>query len=61
MKPFIKFVDGIEKGYTDLSRLKIEKEMSNAVTVSMSQERLPAVIKGEWSKEVNKRESGQRR
>ena len=54
MKAFIKFVDVIEKGYTDLSRLKIEKEMSNAVTVSMLEERLPAVIKREWSKEVNK-------
>ena len=54
MKGFIKFVEIIETGYDDLCRLKIEKEMSNSVTVSMLEERLPAVIKREWSREVNR-------
>ena len=57
MKEFIHFVEIIEKGYADLSRLSLQREMSNSVTTSMIEERLPALIKREWSKEVNKSDS----
>ena len=57
MKGFIEFVEIIEKGYVDLSRLSLQREMSNAVTVSMLEEKIPGVIKREWSKEVNKADS----
>ena len=51
---FIRVVNIIEKGYTDLRRLKSEMEISNSITVSMLEVRLPPMIKREWSKEVNK-------
>ena len=51
---FIQLVNIIEKGYADLRRLKLDKEMSNSITVSMVEEKLPSSIKREWSKEVNK-------
>ena len=56
-KEFIRVVNIIEKGYLDLKRLKLEKEMSNTVTVSLLESRLPVDIKREWSKEINRRDS----
>ena len=54
---FIQFVNVIERGYTDLKRLDLEKEMSNSVTVSMLEGRLPPTIKRDWAKEVSKTDS----
>ena len=46
-KGFIQYVDIIERGYTDLKRLKLEREMSNSTTVSMLERRLPPTIRRE--------------
>ena len=43
-----------ERAYTSLSRLEIEKEMSNTITLSIIEERLPGNIGRERSKEVNR-------
>ena len=56
-KEFIKVINVIEKGYTDLCRLNLEREISNSVTVSLLEGRLPPTIKREWSREVNKADS----
>ena len=56
-KGFIHLVDVVEKGYADLCRLNIGKEMSNSLTVSMIEERLPTDIRRNWSKEVNRQDS----
>ena len=56
-KNFIQFVNVIERGYADLCTLNIEKEMSNSITVSMIEEKLPNDIRREWSKKVNKSHS----
>ena len=53
-KSLLHLVDIVERGYSSLSRLKIEKEMSNAITLSIIEERLPGNVRREWSKEVNK-------
>ena len=54
---FIKFVNVIERGYTDLKRLNLQQEMSNSVTVSMLEGRLPPTIRRDWAKEVSKSDS----
>ena len=51
-KAFVEFVDVIEMGHRDLSRLNIEKEISNSQTVSLIEEKLPISIKLKWSKKV---------
>lgn len=51
---FLDLVNTVEKGYYDLARIKMESEMSNNATVSLVEERLPRIIRREWSKEVNK-------
>ena len=56
-KNFIQFVNVIDRGYTDLCRLNIEKEMSNSITVSMNEEKLLNNIRSERSKKVNKSHS----
>ena len=54
---FIHLVDVIERGYADLCRLGIGKGMSNSLTVSMIEEKLPSDIRRDWSKEVNQKKS----
>ena len=41
---FIALVDIMERGYRDLKRIKFEKEISNATTVSMVEAVLPKFI-----------------
>ena len=50
-------VDVVEKGYCDLSRVGIEREISNTSTVSIIEEKLPKDITREWSREVNRTNS----
>ena len=45
---FIALVDIMERGYRDLKRIKFEKEISNATTVSMVEAVLPKFILREW-------------
>ena len=45
----LKFIDLVEKGYEDLKKMKAENEMSNATIVSLIEERLPKLIRREWS------------
>ena len=52
-KGFLELVDIVEKGYQDLKRMNVEKEMSNATTVSFIEERLPRLIRREWSLKVS--------
>ena len=54
---FIALVDIMERGYRDLKRIKFEKEISNATTVSMVEAVLPKFILREWSREVNRKDS----
>ena len=50
----LNLVDVVERGYSNLSRINIEKQMSNSITLSIIEEKLPGNIRREWSKEVNK-------
>ena len=43
-RAFIQLVNVTEKGYADLRRLKLEKEMSNSLTVSLIERKLPPSI-----------------
>eukprot|EP00794_Sanderia_malayensis_P021205 gene21205-23287_t len=54
---FIELVETVEKGYRDLLRVGIEREISNTSTVSIIEEKLPRDIRREWSREVNKANS----
>lgn len=56
-KALIQLVDIVESGYANLKRLGIESEMSNTITLSLIEEKLPNSTRREWSKEVNKKES----
>ena len=49
--------DIVEKAFANLSRLGIQMEMSNTITLSLIEEKLPNNIRREWSKELNKEES----
>ena len=53
----IDFVNVIERGYTDLKRLNLEREISNSITVSMLEGKLPPSLRREWSKLVNCRDT----
>ena len=53
----LKLIDIVEKGYANLSRVKMEKEMSNTITLSMIEEKLSGTVRREWSKEVNREDS----
>ena len=41
---FLHLIDSVERGYRYLSRMKLDKEMSNNTVVSMIQEKLPRDI-----------------
>ena len=56
-KRFIDLIDIVEKGYRDLLRVGIEREISNTSTVSIIEEKLPKDIRREWSREVNRTDS----
>ena len=56
-KNLVVLIDAVERGYSSLCRVKMEKEMSNSITLSMIKERLPALVRREWSKEVNMEDS----
>ena len=45
---FIKLVDTVEGAYRDLERLSLEREVSNAQTVSFIEEKLPPDIRTRW-------------
>ena len=51
---FLHLVDTLVRGYRDLFHMKLDKEMSNNIGVSMTEEKLPRDIGREWAKEVNK-------
>ena len=53
-KRFIDLVDTVEKGYRDLLRLLIEREIPNTNSVSIIEKKLPKDIRREWSREVNR-------
>ena len=50
----ISLIDVVERGYMDLSRLRIEQEIANSQTVSIVEEKLPRDVKLAWSKKVVK-------
>ena len=52
-KGLLELVDIVERGYSSLCRVEMEKEMSNSITLSMVEEKLPGAVRREWSKEVN--------
>ena len=45
LKGFLELVNLIEKGYAELRRLNLEREMSNSVTVSIIEAKLPPSIR----------------
>ena len=51
---FLHLIDTLKRGYCDLFHMKLDKEMSNNIGVSMTEEKLPRDIGREWAKEVNK-------
>ena len=53
-KYFLELINTIERGFRDLSRMKIEHEMSNSIAVSLIEEKLPKTIRREWARKVNK-------
>ena len=53
-KKLLEFIDVIEMGYHDLKYLDMEKEMSNAGTVSIIEGKLPEVIREKWAERVSK-------
>ena len=55
-KKFVEFVDIVERGYHDLSYMKVEHKLSNTTVISMLEEKLPKDIRREWSKQVNELE-----
>ena len=54
---FIEFVDTVERGYRDLARLNLEKELSNSYSVSVLEVKLPPSVKLQWSRKINKTNS----
>ena len=52
-KGFLQLIETVERGYRDLLRIKVEREVSNAATVSIIEEKLPRDVKMEWAKRVN--------
>ena len=53
-KKLLEFIDLIEMGFHDLKYLDMEKEMSNAGTVSIIEGKLPEVIREKWAERVSK-------
>ena len=49
---FITLVDIVESGYRDLKRLNLEREISNASTVSLIEEKLPMNIMIKWAEKI---------
>ena len=47
-RTFVKFVNLIESSYKDLSRIGMEREISNSTIVSLVEEKLPKTIKNQW-------------
>ena len=56
-KRFTEFVDLIERGYRDLSWLKLERELSNSTAVSIIEEKLSRDLKKAWALEISKTNS----
>jgi hypothetical protein len=54
---FIKFVDTIEQGYRDLSRLNLENEISTTTVISMIERKLPQDIRRLWARKIEDDES----
>ena len=57
LKRFTEFVNMVEKGYRDLVRIGMEREISNSHAVSLVEEKMPERIAWEWAKEVSRRNS----
>ena len=53
-KGFIEMVNVVDKGYRDLARLKVDRELSNSTAVSIIEERMPLNIKIKWAEKVKK-------
>ena len=53
-KYFLELINTIERGFRDLSGMKLEHEMSNSIAVSLIEEKLPKTICREWARKVNK-------
>ena len=49
-------VDIVERGYCDLSYMKVEHELSNTTVISLLEEKLPKDFRREWSKQINELE-----
>ena len=47
-KYFLQLINTKEQGFRDLSRMKLEHEMSNSIAVSLKEEKLPKTIRREW-------------
>ena len=54
---FIKFVDTIEQGYRDLSRLNLQNEISTTTVISMIERKLPRDIRRLWARRIEDDES----
>ena len=52
-KGFLLLIETVERGYRDLLRMKIEREVSNAATVGIIDEKLPRDIKRDCARKVN--------
>ena len=46
----LKLVDIVDRGYANLKRLEIETHMSNSITLSIIETKLPSNIRREWSR-----------
>ena len=53
-KGFIKLVNTIESNFNDLSRIEMDREISNSTIVSLIEEKLPKFIKNQWCIELIK-------
>ena len=49
---FIQLVDIVERAFRDLERLQLDREVSNASTVSLIEEKLPISIRMKWAEKV---------
>ena len=49
---FIQLVDIVERAFRDLERLQLDREVSNASTVGLIEEKLPISIRMKWAEKV---------
>ena len=51
-KRFVEFVDVIEKSFNDLTKMGMEREISNTRVVGDIERRLPPMVRREWSRSL---------